>query len=306
MNETALAPAKQTGRELSTAHAAATAQYEIESAITVALRFPRNEDDARFALARSCKRSTFAEKAAWSFPRGGKTVSGPSVHLARESARVWGNIRYGFEVVRDDDETIHLRGYAWDVQSNARATQDAIFRKKVQRRNKKTDVTEWVTPDERDLRELINKHGSIAERNCILKLVPSDMIEDALSECRRTQASDVKQDPDAARKKIISAFGSINVSPSEIEAYLGGPLRQASEVQIAELREIYGSIRDGHASWAEYSGKAEEQPSKQRQSYAERRKAQATAAPPQINEDAEPTADELAEIEAQLARESET
>ncbi len=48
---------------------------------------------------------------------------------------------------------------------------DDTFRKKIQR--KRDGQTVWVTPDERDLRELTNKRGAILERNCLLKLQPS-------------------------------------------------------------------------------------------------------------------------------------
>ncbi len=43
-------------RELSTASAAAAAQYEIQGMLTVAMHNPRNEDDAMARLMKSCAR----------------------------------------------------------------------------------------------------------------------------------------------------------------------------------------------------------------------------------------------------------
>ncbi len=292
--ENALSTVQQKSAELSTAHAQASAQYEIESAITVAIRYPRHEDDARQNLMNSCHRPTFAEKASYRIPRGGTTIEGPSSQMAREAARVWGNIRYGFEIVRDDEEMIHIRGFAWDVQTNARATQDASFKKLIQRRNKRTGTTDWVAPDERDLRELINKHGAIAERNCILKLIPSDMIEDAMNKAHRTRAKGVSADPAEAKKKIVGSFGSLSISASELESYLGCKLAQASDHQIRELREIYASIRDGASTWADYL----EDTTAKRQSYAEKRaKAATTDAPAPTVDEGELTDAEIAAME---------
>lgn len=253
--ETALSTREEHSRELSTAREAAMAQHELQSAITVAIKFPRNEDEAFGRLMKSAKRLTFAEKAVYSFPRGGSTVSGPSAHLAREAARVWGNVRYGFEIVRDDDENIHLRGWAWDMQTNTKVTQDAHFKKLVYRKK-----GGWQKPDERDLRELVNKHGAIAERNCILKVVPSDLVEDAQQESVKTMRAGVAKDIDGERKKIIMAFAELNVAVADIEKYLGNPLKQATAEQVAELRTVYKSIIDGNSRWVDYAQGGDEKP----------------------------------------------
>lgn len=248
--ETALSVREEISRELSTASQAAMAQHEVQSAITVAIRFPRNEDEAFGRLMKSCSRATFADKSIYSFPRGGSNIEGPSSHLAREAARIWGNIRYGFEVVGDDDENIHLRGFAWDMQTNSKATQDARFRKLVQR--KRGGKTEWVKPDDRDLRELINKHGAIAERNCILKIIPADLVEEAMAAATATLEKGAATDIDGERKKIIAAFATLNISVADLEAYLGKPLKHATPAQVTQLRGVYKSIKDGNTSWHEY------------------------------------------------------
>lgn len=248
--ETGLSVREEHSSELSIARQVAQAQHEVQSAITVAIKFPRNEDDSFGRLMKSCKRESFAGLAAYSFPRGGSKVTGPSAHLAREAARVWGNIQYGFEIIRDDDESIHLRGWAWDMQTNSKATQDAAFKKAVQR--KIGGETRWVKPDERDLRELINKHGAIAERNCVLKILPKDLIEDAMNEAVRTLRDGVKRDLDGERKKMVAAFAELNVSVPDLEQYLGCPLKHANPEQVTELRTIWRSIMDGNTTWPEY------------------------------------------------------
>jgi hypothetical protein len=218
---------------------------------------------------KACRRPSFAEDAAYSFKRGRRQdektgdwvdnyVSGPSVNLAREAKRVWGNIQSGVEIVRDDEESRKIRAWAWDIETNVKVFAEDGFLKLIQRKVGKgaSAKTEWVKPDERDLRELTNRRGAIIERNCILATLPKDLIEDALTMAEQTIVNKVEEDPDGARKKIILAFSELNVSPEMLAAKLGHPIVQCSPKQIAELRKIYKSIVDGNSTWAEYAGAA--------------------------------------------------
>ena len=231
------------------------ARAEIEGAIVIARRFPRNEETAFGSLIKACQRPTFAEDVSYAFPRGSGTVTGPSVYLAKEAARLWGNMRYGVDVVLEDEDQRHIRAWAWDVQTNTKVNQDVIFQKLIQR--KQGGTTQWIKPDERDLRELTNKHGSIAVRNCILSLLPTDLIEDAVQTAARVLREKTSKDPEGERKRIIVAFAGINVSADDLAKYLHGPVGQATPDQIGKLRTIYKSICDGNSTWSEYLPKTQ-------------------------------------------------
>src|SRR3990167_2886315 len=60
--------------ELTPTGAAAEKQFEIQSAIVIAKRFPRNEDTAYAKILHACKRPAFADEVAYSYPRGKKKV----------------------------------------------------------------------------------------------------------------------------------------------------------------------------------------------------------------------------------------
>src|ERR1044072_8128022 len=72
--------------ELAPTAAAAEKQFEIQSAIVLAKKFPRDEDAAFQKLMKASGRTSFAEEAEYSFPRGGQQVRGPSVNPARQAA----------------------------------------------------------------------------------------------------------------------------------------------------------------------------------------------------------------------------
>lgn len=243
--------------EIQVSHAQSSAQHEIQSAIIIARKFPRSEDQAFGRLMKAVGRKTFAMSATYSFPRGGTNVTGPSVNLAREAARVWGNIRYGVDVVADDDDKRTIRGWAWDVETNTRVSSEDTFKKLVQRKNKVTKQTEWVAPDERDLRELTNKHGAICVRNCLLQLLPPDIIEDACTAARKAAVSAAGENLDENRKAIIKAFGDMNVTVADLEKYLEHELRTCNAEEVADLRQVYKSIKDGNTTWSDYVGGGE-------------------------------------------------
>lgn len=251
---------KQRG-ELAITPQQAMAQKEIEGALIVARRFPRNEDDARGRLLDSCKRPKFASMVRYSYPRGGSQVQGASVYLAREAARVWGNIRYGFDIVHDDEEIRTVRAWAWDLETNTKRQIDATFKKLVYRKK-----GGWTKPDERDLRELTNKQGETAVRNSLLHILPPDLVDDAMEVSLKTLSSEAAKDPAEARKKLALAFRGIGVTAEDLETYLGHKLAQITPDEVADLRGIWKSIADGNSKWHEYM--ADKEPEKPAQSGA--------------------------------------
>jgi len=226
-----------------------SAVAEIQSSIIIAKKFPRNEDKSYEKLMKACKRTSFAKIASYSFPRGGSTVSGPSINLAREAARVWENIEYGIIVIRDDEDERQIRAFAWDKETNSKVFAEDSFKKLVYR---KAGGGQWVKPDERDLRELTNRRGAILVRNCILSLLPSDIVEDAINSCKTTLKDKAQKDPDGERKAIIISFSKLHITPEMLSQKLGHPIAESSSEEIAELREIYFSIKDGNSKWHEY------------------------------------------------------
>lgn len=93
---------------------------EVQGAIVMAKKFPRDEYDAMERIKRTCQRATLAEQAIYSYPRGGQTVMGPSIRLAEALAQNWGNIDYGVIELEQKNGASEMMAYAWDLESNTR------------------------------------------------------------------------------------------------------------------------------------------------------------------------------------------
>jgi len=219
----------------------------IEAAVILSKRFPRNEEKAYAGIMRACKRPSFAEDAVYAFPRGDKTVTGPSINLAREAARLWGNIRFGWDVVTLTDDTVKIRAWAWDMETNTYNSIEDEFARLVYRKK-----GGWVVPDERDLRELTNRRSAIAVRNCLLQLIPKDFVEDAMAQSSLTAKGKAEKDIGETIKGTIKAFQTLNVSVEELERYLGHDLKSATPDELVQLQQIGKAIKDGQATKAEF------------------------------------------------------
>jgi hypothetical protein len=269
-NENAASTALQTQGETNIASSAARVQAETQAAIMVAQRFKRSESVARQDLIAAVKASPrLAEKATYQYPRGKKKdpvtgeevpniIKGPSTYIAREAARVWGNVRYGTEVIRETERDRQIRSFAWDMQTNLQITAEATFKKLILRNKwvtnngRREKVPDWVEPDERELRELNNKYASIGERNCLLKVIPSHLMDEVLEVAATVTKEDAAKHPEATRAKLADAFMLMGVSVAMLEDYLRHPLKDTTPNEVAELRAIFTSIREGNGSWEEY------------------------------------------------------
>jgi len=217
------------------------AASEIQAAIVAAKASPRNQNQAYLDILAACKRPSLAEQAMYAYPRGGKMVTGASIRMAEVMAREWGNCRVGITITSQDKEKTEARAYAYDLQTNYMIDQDFTV---PHVRTTKKGVQKLT--DERDIRELVANIGSRHLRGCILRLIPADIVEDAVEQIKKTLAtSDV---PIEERiKGMVKAFSEFGVKPEHLEKRLGHNLDATLPEEIVTLKGIYKSLKDGMA-----------------------------------------------------------
>lgn len=244
--------------------AVAAARREAETvrvAMLTARNWPRDEDHCRSAALQAFTRPIVAEDAEYAYDRGGNEVRGISVYAAREIARHWRNIQYGMEIVSQDANEVHVRAFAWDLETNQKVTADDRFAKLQQRKDKRSGETRWVVPDERDLREIINKRGAILIRNCILQIVPSDLVEECIRQANTTlraqmeaKKGDAKAEAQKAkqRTKLLEAFEKVGVTREQIEARLAHSYDELTPEEYVDLTKIGKALKDGQVQASEF------------------------------------------------------
>jgi len=108
--------------------------------------------------------------------------------------------------------------------------------------------------DERDIYEIGANLGARRVRARILAIIPGDIVDAAVAQCRQTLAgkSDI---PMADRvRKLVKAFRPMGVSPKHIEDRLGHSLDEMTADEHLDLQGAYKSIRDGMTKASEWFG----------------------------------------------------
>ncbi|HEY8546904.1 MAG TPA: hypothetical protein VIL36_17710 [Acidimicrobiales bacterium] len=239
-----LAPAPATPGRIGqgTAVEQSRAVAEVQAAIVVAQQCPRRIDVARNEMRMSCQILGLAEQAFYKYKRGGSTVSGASVHLARELARCFGNVQYGIVELRRDDAYAQseMQAWAWDVQMNTRASNTFIVPHMRDRSGGPVRLT-----DLRDIYENNANMGARRLREAIFSILPKWFTEEAIEICQATLA---KGDGTPVEERIdgaIKAFGRIDVSLDRLEQHLGRSSDKWNGYDIAQLTTLYKSIQRG-------------------------------------------------------------
>lgn len=220
---------------------AARAMKQVEAQIVLAKKFPRNTMQSFKNIIESCKRPTFAKKSLYLYPRGGTTVTGPSIRMAEMIAQNWGNLEFGVNELSNEKDYSIVQSFAWDLENNVR--QVKTFKVSHYRHTRKG---KYKLTDPRDIYESVANNGARRLRACILGVIPQDIIEDAENQCKKTLNSVDKEIPIADRIKImLMAFDKFGVSQEMIEEKYQMKMDQLRDGELAELRGIFNSLKDG-------------------------------------------------------------
>lgn len=220
---------------------------EVQGKITVAQSCPRNLTVAQEEFINSCKEYAFAKEAFYSFKRGGENVTGPSIRLAEEAARCWGNFEYGQRELSHHDGATEMMAYAWDMQRNAISTQNFTVR-----HERDTKSGGKALTSHRDIYENNANMGSRRMRSRILAVLPHWFIALGEDECRRTIARGAGNKTIAERTRgMISAFTGLGIGAQQIEAHIGKTLAHVTPEDLADLLGAFQAIKDGVATAAE-------------------------------------------------------
>lgn len=232
----------------SDAGAVARATQEIQAALVIAQRFPRDEVKLLAKILTACKRPELAEVSEYEYSRGGTRITGPTIDLLRAIANRWGNIRHGWTETERHNGVSSVRAFAWDMQTNTQA--ERTF--KVAHKRDTRDGS-YELKDERDIYELLANAAARRVRACLEEVIDSDVVTAAVDQCRLTLKQGAGSEPLKDRAvKMLAAFAEFAVTQEMIEARLGNKLDAVSENQIASLKRVYKSLKDGVGTREDY------------------------------------------------------
>jgi hypothetical protein len=272
--------------ETATSAVAARQAALVQARFVMALQRPRVIEDVSAKLRKECERPSFAKVARYAKPQGwvvdekGQYVKGPdgqrirnyvrgwSIEFVKRALQIMGNVEPEITTLFDDDRKRIIRVAVTDFETNTSWAREITIEKTVERKQLKNNRGKTIAPigsrentygdtvylypaTDEELRMKEDRLISIYARNMGIKLIPGDILDDCLETIAKTQASEVKSDPDKARKDLIAKFYELGVKASDLMEYLGGQtLETLSPDQILELRAI-GVLRKEGVPWRE-------------------------------------------------------
>lgn len=253
---------------------------EVQSAMVIAKRFPRDETAAMARIMQSCKRKGLAERSMYTYTRGSTKIQGPSIRLAEAMAQAWGNLDFGIvELEQRVGESV-VMSYCIDLETNTRQTK--VFTVK---HSRKAGGEFRSLVDPRDIYEMVANQGARRLRACILGVMPGDIVDEAVSECKRTlQGNNNEPLIDRVRVMVNMFADEFGVSKEMIEKKLGHSVDVIDEFELTDLRGIYQSLKDQMSTRATWFDVNAGQSISDEMRAASQSNAAAATAPPPSNE----------------------
>lgn len=213
----------------------------IDIQVSTAKQYPRSISRcANNAIAIATMDKETAQSCGYALPRGGKPITGPSVHLAKIIAQQYGNLRAEAKVVEITDKQVVSRGTAWDLENNY-AVAFEVRRSIVGKNgNRFTDDMITVTG---------NAANSIAYRNAIFGVVPKSITDKAYQAAQHLITGDLSDEEklikrrDSAVKHFVDTYG---ITEEEVVKLCGK--HTVNQIQASEIALLLGfaqSLRDG-------------------------------------------------------------
>jgi len=221
---------------------------EVQAAAIMARQFPRDEQRAIRTMQEACARPSLAKIAFYRYRRGGEVVTGPTVKLLQELARIWGNVAFGIHEL-SIDHTVgesEMLAYAWDLEGNTRSSQTTIVQHVRDKNVDGTKVAERLV-DRRDVYEANTNNAARRLREALRRVLPGWFVEEAEERCRHTleNPGDGLTLAQRVAKVLRGLENGFNVDRVRAEAHVGKPAGEWTAWDLAQLTITAESIKRG-------------------------------------------------------------
>ena len=196
------------------------AMVEAQGKLLLAKQFPRNYTQSYTKAIEACQRKGFAESAFYSYPRGKETVTGVTIRFAEELARCYGNMDYG-----------------WDLETNTISSQNFTVEHIRETRYGNNKLT-----SQRDIYEKTANDGARRLRSRILAILPPDLIENCINECKKTLRGEESLPLSDRVRTLVAYFSKKGVTQEMIEKRLNHKVETMTSDELVEYTGIYNGL----------------------------------------------------------------
>ncbi len=214
---------------------------QIDVQIATAKAYPRNIRRAtENAIAIATMDMETAASCNYALPRGGKNITGPSVHLANILLQQWGNLRVDSKVVDIDNKHVTSEAVCLDLETNVAV--------RVQIKRRITDSKGKLYNDDM-ITVTGNAGNSIAKRNAVFSVIPKSVVNKAYKAAQQMITGDISDETKliARRVQVIKGLkDAFGVSEAEILKSIGkASIDHIGADEIVTLIGFGQAIKDG-------------------------------------------------------------
>ena len=224
--------------EIQTTSLAKNSEFDMQ--VATAKQYPRNLSLVKQnALAIVTLDKETAGTCRYTLPRGGKNISGPSVHLARILSQSYGNLRVQTRLKEIGQNTVTAEAIAFDLENNY-AVSTEVSRSIVGNRGRYNN-------------DMINTTGlaasAIAFRNAVFNVIPKALVNLCYEKAAEVITGDLSDETKLIQKRnsMINYFiETYGVTKEEVlTAAKVRTENQIKQEQMLDLRGLAQALKDG-------------------------------------------------------------
>ncbi len=219
----------------------AVERANVDSQVATAKRYPR---DIRRSIDNSVVMATMnqetAQSCSYALPRGGRPITGPSVHLAKIIVSNWGNMRTEAKVVQITDKQVISRGTCWDLETNVASAFEV--RRSIIGKNGQRFSDDMITVTG-------NAANSIAYRNAVFAVIPKAITDRIYYAAQKFITGDLSDSDKLlkVRTGILNNFkNNYGITEEEVVKMCGKQtVNQIGADEISMLMGTIQALKDG-------------------------------------------------------------
>ena len=222
----------------------AVERANVDSQVATAKRYPR---DIRRSIDNSVVMATMnqetAQSCSYALPRGGKPITGPSVHLAKIIVSNWGNMRTEAKVVQITDKQVISRGTCWDLETNVASAFEV--RRSIIGKNGQRFSDDMITVTG-------NAANSIAYRNAVFAVIPKAITDRVYYAAQKFITGDLSDSDKLlkVRTGVMNNFkNNYGITEEEVVKMCGKQtVNQIGADEISMLMGTIQALKDGNTT----------------------------------------------------------
>jgi len=213
---------------------------EFDMQIATAKRYPRNLSIVKQnSLAIVTMDRETAESCRYTLPRGGKNISGASVHLARILSQSYGNMRVQTRLKDIGQTTVTAEAIAFDLESNYAVSME-VSRSIVGNKGRYNN-------------DMINTTGmaacAIAFRNAVFSVIPKALVEVCYKKAAEVITGDLSDETKLIQKRnVVINYFIETYGVTKEEVLTAAKVRSENQIkqeQILDLKGLAQALKDG-------------------------------------------------------------